>query len=174
MNTASKRFSAIHIALPFRGAGYLPDGSVDRQAVASAYEGISATPPAPPVPSTSGGGVGSFRGFQTRGFQGNAFQSVSPGKASRVKKKYPRRISVDGRVYTVRTQEEEMALLRQMAERARDQAQIAQFAGDEVTATKAAKKADKLEARAFTAEEMRFAWIKYLQQEDEEILLIAA
>lgn len=150
MNTASKRFSAIHIALPFRGAGYIPDGSTDRQAAAFMYEGISAIPPAPPVPVARPGGIGHGR------------------------KKYPRRISVDGRVYTVRTQEEEMALLRQMAERARDQAQIAQFAGDEVTATRAAKKADKLETRAFTAEEMRFAWIKYLQQEDEEILLIAA
>lgn len=150
MDTASKRFSAIHIALPFRGAGYIPDGSTDRQAAAFMYEGISAIPPAPPVPVAKPGGIGHG------------------------KKKYPRRISVDGRVYTVRTQEEEMALLRQMAERARDQAQIAQYAGDEVTATRAAKKADKLEARAFTVEEMQAAWIKYLQQEDEEILLIAA
>lgn len=150
MDTASKRFSAIHIALPFRGAGYIPDGSTDRQAAAFMYEGISAVPPAPPVPAAKPGGIGHGR------------------------KKYPRRISVDGRVYTVRAQEEEMALLRQMAERARDQAQIAQYAGDEVTATRAAKKADKLEARAFTAEEMQAAWIKYLQQEDEEILLIAA
>lgn len=150
MDTASKRFSAIHIALPFRGAGYIPDGDTDRQAAAFMYEGISAFPPAPPVPVARPGGIGHGR------------------------KKYPRRISVDGRVYTVRTQEEEMALLRQMAERARDQAQIAQYAGDEVTATRAANKADKLEARAFTVEEMQAAWIKYLQQEDEEILLIAA
>jgi hypothetical protein len=151
MDTASKRFSAIHIALPFRGAGYLPDGSTDRQAAAFMYEGISAVPPAPPVPIAKPGGIGH-------------------GK----RKKYPRRISVDGRIYNVRSESEEAELLRQMAERASDQAKIARAGGDEVTATRAAKKADKLEARAFTAEEMRAAWIKYLQQEDEEILLIAA
>jgi hypothetical protein len=77
-------------------------------------------------------------------------------------------------IYNVRSESEEAQLLRQMAERASDQAKIARSGGDEVTATRAAKKADKLEARAFTAEEMRAAWIKYLQQEDEEILLIAA
>lgn len=172
MNTASKRFSAIHIALPFRGAGYLPDGSVDRQAVASVYEGIPASQP--PVPAVTGGGVGTFRGFQTRGFQGNAFQSVSPGKVSRQRRKYPKRVTVKGRVYTVQTAAEEREILRALAEEAREQAKIIEALGDKETAKRAVKFSQSLDNRAELARQAEAQWLAKLLQDDEEILLIAA
>lgn len=85
--------------------------------------------------------------------------------------KYPRRISIDRKSYTVKTRQDEEELLKQKADKARDQSKIAKYAGDEVTATRAAKKADRLESRAQSSQNN---WNQYLQQEDEEILLIAA
>ena len=141
MNTPSKRFSAIHIALPFRGAGYIPDGTTDRQAAAFLYEGISAIPPAPVVVKT--GGVGK-------------------------KSKYPKRVSVNGRVFVVRSRAEEIELLRQLQEEADDQAAIAKGLGDEVLAKRIKKSAAKIETRV-QAQESRLA---RLLRDDEEILLL--
>ena len=139
MNTASKRFSAIHVTLPFRGTGYIPDGSTDRIAVAFLYDGFGAEPPQPVVVRT--GGIG---------------------------KKYPKRVTVDGRVYTVRSREEEIALLRRLTEQANDQAAIAKGLGDEVLAKRIKKAAVKIETR-MQAQESRLA---RLLRDDEEILLL--
>ena len=141
MNTPSKRFSAIHIALPFRGAGYIPDGTTDRQAAAFMYEGISAIPPAPVVVKT--GGVGK-------------------------KSKYPKRVTVDGRVYTVKSRAEELELLRRLTEQANDQASIAKALGDEVLARRIIKKAQRLEIKVDARAEM----LARLLRDDEEILLL--
>lgn len=139
MNTASKRFSAIHVALPFRGAGYIPDGSTDRIAAAFLYDGFGAEPPQPVVVRT--GGIG---------------------------KKYPKRVTVDGRVYTVRSREEELALLRRLTEQANDQAAIAKGLGDEVLARRIIKKAERLEKKV----DERAILLKRLLRDDEEILLL--
>lgn len=149
MDTASKRFSAIHIALPFRGAGYLPDGSTDRQAAAFLYEGISAVPPAPPVPERVPGGIGK-------------------------KRKYPKRVYVKGRIYAVASEAEEARILRELAEEAEAQAKILEYAGDRATAEKARKAQIRLKKRAEAAEELRQQWLAFLRMEDEEILLLAA
>jgi len=141
MNTPSKRFSAIHIALPFRGAGYIPDGATDRQAAAFLYEGISAIPPAPVV--VKAGGIGK-------------------------KSKYPKRVSVNGRVFVVRSRAEEIELLRQLQQEADDQAAIAKGLGDEVLAKRIKKAAVKIETRV-QAQESRLA---RLLRDDEEILLL--
>lgn len=48
VDTAAKRFSAVHVSAPWRGLGYFPTGTVDaaeRQAVAYLYSGISASAP---------------------------------------------------------------------------------------------------------------------------------
>jgi hypothetical protein len=139
VNTASKRFSAIHVALPFRGAGYIPDGSTDRIAVAFLYDGFGAEPPQPVVVRT--GGIG---------------------------KKYPKRVTVDGRVYTVRSREEEIALLRRLTEQANDQAAIAKGLGDEVLARRIIKKAERLEKKV----DERAILLQRLLRDDEEILLL--
>jgi hypothetical protein len=141
MNTPSKRFSAIHIALPFRGAGYIPDGTTDRQAAAFLYEGISAIPPAPVV--VKAGGIGK-------------------------KSKYPKRVSVNGRVFVVRSRAEEIELLRQLQQEADDQAAIAKRLGDEVLAKRIKKAVVKIETRV-QAQESRLA---RLLRDDEEILLL--
>lgn len=139
MNTASKRFSAIHVALPFRGAGYIPDGSTDRIAAAFLYDGFGAEPPQPVV--VRAGGIG---------------------------KKYPKRVTVDGRVYTVRSREEELALLRRLTEQANDQAAIAKGLGDEVLARRIIKKAERLEKKV----DERAILLQRLLRDDEEILLL--
>ena len=139
MNTASKRFSAIHVALPFRGAGYIPDGSTDRIAVAFLYDGFGAEPPQPVV--VRAGGIG---------------------------KKYPKRVTVDGRVYTVRSREEEIALLRRLTEQSNDQAAIAKGLGDEVLARRIIKKAERLEKKV----DERAILLQRLLRDDEEILLL--
>lgn len=139
MNTASKRFSAIHVALPFRGAGYIPDGSTDRIAAAFLYDGFGAEPPQPVV--VRAGGIG---------------------------KKYPKRVTVDGRVYTVRSREEEIALLRRLTEQANDQAAIAKGLGDEVLARRIIKKAERLEKKV----DERAILLQRLLRDDEEILLL--
>lgn len=139
MNTASKRFSAIHVALPFRGAGYIPDGSTDRIAAAFLYDGFGAEPPQPVV--VRAGGIG---------------------------KKYPKRVTVDGRVYTVRSREEEIELLRRLTEQANDQAAIAKGLGDEVLARRIIKKAERLEKKV----DERAILLQRLLRDDEEILLL--
>jgi hypothetical protein len=139
VNTASKRFSAIHVALPFRGAGYIPDGSTDRIAAAFLYDGFGAEPPQPVV--VRAGGIG---------------------------KKYPKRVTVDGRVYTVRSREEEIALLRRLTEQANDQAAIAKGLGDEVLARRIIKKAERLEKKV----DERAILLQRLLRDDEEILLL--
>lgn len=139
MNTASKRFSAIHVALPFRGAGYIPDGSTDRIAAAFLYDGFGAEPPQPVV--VRAGGIG---------------------------RKYPKRVTVDGRVYTVRSREEEIALLRRLTEQVNDQAAIAKGLGDEVLARRIIKKAERLEKKV----DERAILLQRLLRDDEEILLL--
>jgi len=152
MDTPSKRFSAIHIALPFRGAGYIPDGTTDRQAAAFLYEGISAVPPAPPVPvTTKAGGIGH-------------------GK----KQRYPKRVSVDGRIYVVKSVAEERELLEELAARAREQAAILKALGDKETAARVEKKATIVQQRVDATAIAYAAWMAKLLQDDEEILLIAA
>lgn len=44
MNTATKRFSAIHIALPFRGVANIPSGTLNKAATAFFYGGFEFTP----------------------------------------------------------------------------------------------------------------------------------
>jgi hypothetical protein len=150
MDTPSKRFSAIHIALPFRGAGYIPDGTTDRQAAAFMYEGISAVPPAPPVPvTTKPGGIGHGR-----------------------KSKYPKRVTVNGKVYTVRSVAEERRLLEEMASQTREHATILKALGDEVSAKRAEKKAVAVQARIDDVAVAYEQWLAKLRQDDEEILLL--
>lgn len=46
MNTAAKRYSAINVTMPFRGAHVVPTGTINgamRQAAAWLYSGIAAT-----------------------------------------------------------------------------------------------------------------------------------
>lgn len=148
MDTPSKRFSAVAVILPFRGAGYLPDGTTDRQAAAFMYEGIAAAPPAPVV-VPSGGGIGKRR-----------------------RKKYPRRVMVRGRVVLVASEAEEVRLLREMAEDIEVQAKILAAAGDEMAAKRAQRAAEKLQSRALSAEQLRQIWLDYLRREDEEVLRI--
>lgn len=58
MDTANKRYSAIHTFIPFRGIGTLPTGTItqdQRQALAHLYTGILAGQFVPPVAQTRGG-----------------------------------------------------------------------------------------------------------------------
>ena len=107
-------------------------------------------------------------------FQQNAFQDTAFQIAAAVRKggargsKYPKRVTVDGRFYTVRSRAEELELLRQLTEKANDQAAIAKALGDEVLARRIIKKAKRLETKI----DARADWLARLLQEDEEILLL--
>lgn len=87
-------------------------------------------------------------------------------------KKYPRRLFVDGQVVLVRNAEEERRLLAALAERADEQARIAQALGDEQIAQIATKKSLKLKKRAVNTDDREAQWMDYLRNEDEEILTI--
>jgi len=71
------------------------------------------------------------KAFQQNAFQDSAFQIggvpvvVPKGGASGKKSKYPKRVSVNGRVFVVRSRAEEIELLRQLQQQADDQAAIA-------------------------------------------------
>jgi hypothetical protein len=109
-------------------------------------------------------------GFQQNAFQDSAFQvgAVVSVRKGGIGKRYPKRVTVDGRVYTVRSREEEIALLRRLTEQANDQAAIAKGLGDEVLAKRIKKAAVKIETRV-QAQESRLA---RLLRDDEEILLL--
>jgi hypothetical protein len=113
------------------------------------------------------------------------------GQGAKRYKKYPRRLFINGQVVLVRSAEEERRLLAAMAERAEEQARIAQALGDEQIAQVATRKALKLKKRAessaidtalFDDDEiimmaMGGYWVepktlKELQDEDDEILAI--
>ena len=110
-------------------------------------------------------------GFQKNAFQDSAFQvGAVPAvvRAGGIGKKYPKRVTVDGRVYTVRSREEEIALLRRLTEQANDQAAIAKGLGDEVLARRIIKKAERLEKKV----DERAILLQRLLRDDEEILLL--
>jgi len=114
------------------------------------------------------------KAFQQNAFQDSAFQIggvpvvVPKGGASGKKSKYPKRVTVDGRVYTVKSRAEELELLRRLAEQANDQASIAKALGDEVLARRIIKKAQRLEIKVDARAEM----LARLLRDDEEILLL--
>jgi hypothetical protein len=109
-------------------------------------------------------------GFQQNAFQDSAFQvgAVVSVRKGGIGKKYPKRVTVDGRVYTVRSREEELALLRRLTEQANDQAAIAKGLGDEVLARRIIKKAERLEKKV----DERAILLQRLVRDDEEILLL--
>lgn len=110
-------------------------------------------------------------GFQQNAFQDSAFQVGAVPAVVRgggIGKRYPKRVTIDGRVYTVRNRDEELALLRKLTEEANDQAAIAKGLGDEVLARRIIKKAQRLEKKV----DERAAWLQRLLRDDEEILLL--
>lgn len=107
--------------------------------------------PEPPPPSVVAGGIG--HGYKRRS-------------------KYPRRVTIAGRVHWVNSADEERALLRELQARAREQAQIAQALGDEPTAQAAKRLAVRIGRQVAQVDDREARWVGYLLAEDEEILLM--
>lgn len=110
-------------------------------------------------------------GFQRNAFQDSAFQVGAVPVVVRgggIGHKYPKRVTVDGRVYTVKSRAEELALLKRLTEEANTQAAIAKGLGDEVLAKRIIKKAERLEKKI----DDRDAILRRLLRDDEEILLL--
>ena len=103
------------------------------------------------VPTASGGGIGH----------------------GRRRSKYPRRVSIDGRLVLVQTAEEERRLLAAWAARleARNLAlEVSDAAPAKVAAVRV--KLARVERRVAKVDEREAAWRAKLQSEDEELLLI--
>lgn len=114
------------------------------------------------------------------GFAGSGSTTPTPevtvtragGGSGAKRKKYPRRVFVDGQVVVVRNADEERGLLRAMADRASDQAAIAAALESPEIAKTARAKAVKLIKRIEAVDDREAAWLQRLRDEDEEILTI--
>lgn len=98
----------------------------------------------------------------------------APGKRGKGgKRKYPRRIVIEGRVYTVKSAEEERELLRQWQERVEAEAlRLALEGAPKQTVAKARVKVVRAQRRVEEADNRESEWIARLMDEDEEILLL--
>lgn len=112
------------------------------------FAASGAATPAPAVTPT-GGGIGKRRRYS----------------------RYPRRVMVEGRLFTVRTADEERQLLQAMLERATLAQEYADAVGDAPAEERARKRIARIQRGLKAAGEARRAWIERLLAEDEEIIL---
>ena len=94
------------------------------------------------------------------------------GGIGKRRKKYPRRLYAKGRIYLVKNAEEERKILEELAQAAEEQAKVAAALGDEVTARRALKLSRKIIERVESVDSRETDWLKQLQDEDDEILLL--
>jgi hypothetical protein len=94
-----------------------------------------------------------------------ASTTVAGGGRKRKSRKYPRRAMVQGILYTVRSLEEEMALVQAMLDRAEYQDAVSVEAS-------AAEPVKVLRRRLKKVASEREKWLAKLRQADEEILLL--
>lgn len=98
--------------------------------------------------------------------------ALTPGGIGHKRKKYPRRVFIDGHVELVRNAAEERELLRAMAERAQEDAQILAALGDTDAAQEVRRKAKRILARVPRVDAREEAWLRKLREDDDEILSI--
>ena len=103
-------------------------------------------------------------------------EDTTGGGSSREKTKrrsrYPRRVVIDGAVYWVNNADEERRLLQAMAERAREQAQIAEALGDTELAETVRRKSVRIQRRVRKADDREAEWLARLRDEDDELLIL--
>lgn len=85
------------------------------------------------------------------------------GKSKR--KKWPKKVMVHGRLYTVRNREEEISLLQAALDRAQYQAAV-------TPSLELEKPIPRLQKRLKKVESERDRWLKRLKQADEELILL--
>lgn len=98
--------------------------------------------------------------------------TTTGGGKKRKRTKYPRRVMLGGFLYWVNSPEEERQLLAAMAERAREQAKIAEALGDKELGTTIRKRAIRVEKRIEAVDTRESDWISRLLEEDEELLVM--
>lgn len=98
--------------------------------------------------------------------------AVTEGAGKSRKKKYPRRVMIDGVLHWVRNAEEERQLLQAVIDRARDAAKTAEALNDVELAAKIKVRAVKIEKRLAKVDARADEWRQQLLNEDEEILLL--
>lgn len=98
--------------------------------------------------------------------------ALTGGGSGAKRKKYPRRVFINGRVVVVQNAAQERQLMAELSAKAKEQAAIAQALGDEVIAKVIEKKAAKLERRVEAVDTRERDWLQRLRDEDEEIISI--
>ncbi len=96
----------------------------------------------------------------------------SPSKQRRARR-YPRRVSIDGRLVWVRSAEEERALLEQYRARLEAEAERLEAADAPAqTVARAKVRVIRVERRIAKVDNREAEWLARLQEEDEELLLV--
>lgn len=97
----------------------------------------------------------------------------APGKGGKRKSKYPRRVYIEGQLYTVKSAEEERELLRQWQERVEAEAlRLALEGAPKQTIARAKVKVVRAARRVEEVDNREAEWIARLMDEDEEILIL--
>ena len=98
----------------------------------------------------------------------------APAGGGRPRRRYPRRISIDGKLYWVRNPEEERALLKAHEEAAREALarETEQHGPTSVEAKRAARRIVVIEKRIAAVDGRESEWEQFLRQEDEELVAI--
>lgn len=84
-------------------------------------------------------------------------------------RKYPRKVSIHGKSFTVKSAKEEAQLLEEAAKKNEEQSAILKGLGDKDSAKRAERKAAMAQGRAQKASQN---WFTKLRQDDEQILLL--
>ena len=99
-------------------------------------------------------------------------ETQDAGGIPKRRSRYPRKVVIDGVVYSVKSPEDERELLQTIAEKASVGAKILKGLGDEETAKRAQRKAIRIEKRVKKVDNRAEAWLQALRDEDEEILMV--
>jgi len=97
-----------------------------------------------------------------------AIAAATPGVGKR--RRYPRWVIIDGQRYRVENANQERQLLQAMADRANDNAKLAEALGDSEVAAVARKRAIRVKARLPEVDNREAEWMAQLIAEDEEII----
>lgn len=163
VDTAQKRFSLMGFGCPVPQMVMPPSGSVveaDRADLLYLYSGITLTEqqPEPEVDAPPPGGGKGAKKYR------------KPGG------KWPRRVSIDGQVYTVRNPQELQDLLELLLERKREElaALEAQEATPEPQARKVRVVIRRTEQRLEAAQDEAEQWMARLREYDNELIALLA
>ena len=88
------------------------------------------------------------------------------------KRRYPRWVLINGKRHRVESAEQERQLLQAMADRANDDAKLAEALGDTQIAQVARKRAIRIRKRIPEVQNREAEWLAQLIAEDEEIIAL--